>query len=380
MNSGVLYAGVDIGAGSGAKIGLFRDDLSLVSESLLGVNGYGEDAGSLVAGLRSRLEEMAASVAGNQPGLGGAGIVGPGVFLADGTIARAANLEFLTGVNLGRLIEEQLQIPAACMNDADAGALAEWRYHGTELVYWVLGGGWGGAWVTEDGRVRFAQHAWSGYDKDIYPSNEPGYVLPLEKKWLGAVFEQAGISFSAFLNLVLRENGAGSGQILGPNKDPATVRAETVVSGSGRWLIMRTLVTERGELREGLTEGDLEDLDGPETAGRTIRKVEKAGLPLLEATDRLFGQVFAEAGGRLLERLAGDGLDAETPIFLAGKPARGFFSYGPIVQEHMRERGIRNSLLLSELQQRDMNPNLAGAAYLARKAAYNRETNLMKGG
>ncbi len=375
MDSRILFAGVDIGAGSGAKTGIFDTGLNLLEESVLSVEQYGESAGELVSGLWRCLGEMAEKLGAGSSNIVAAGVVGPGVYLSDGTIARAVNLSFLDGVNLKWLIEEKLGIPAACMNDADAGALAEWRYHRSELIYWVLGGGWGGAWVLPDGRIRNLKQHWNGADESIHPASEPGYVLCLDKGWLSLVFSGAGISFADFERLSLLEKGAGANALQGPGNDPASVRAESVVSGTGRWLIMRLLADKGGLSAEGLTMEDVEKLSDSSTAVETVRKVEENRMPLLKDTDRLFSEVFAEAAGMLLKRLEEDGCPGDTPVFLAGKPAKAFFSFGPYLSERLRDMGMINRISLSELQKQDLNPNLSGAGFLARRA-WERERDL----
>ncbi len=368
MRAGILLAGVDIGAGSGAKIGIFDPNLNLLGETELGVEQYGRSAEELVSGLWACLSEMTEGLAADPSNIKAAGVVGPGVYLSDGTIARAVNLSFLDGVNMKQLIENKLGIPAGCMNDADAGALAEWRYHRTELVYWVLGGGWGGAWVARDGQIRNLPQRWDGNDGSIHPAAEPGYVLGLDKAWLSSVFSGAGISFSDFERLSLLSRGEGTNLLLGPDNDPATVRAEAIVSGTGRWLIMRLFAERGGILAAGLSREDLEKLGQLSSAPEVLDKVKDRHTPLLKRTDGLFAEVFAEAACKLLKKLEEDGCPGGAPIFLAGKPARAFFSFGPYMSGRLRAKGIMNSIFLSELQKKDLNPNLAGAAYLAGRA------------
>ncbi|MFW5871011.1 MAG: ROK family protein [Verrucomicrobiota bacterium] len=368
MDSSILFAGVDIGAGSGAKIGIFDQYLVLLAETELAVEQYGLNAGDLVSGVRTCLSGMAEGLGACFADVAAAGVVGPGVYLSDGTIARAVNLSFLDGVNMKQLIEDKLGIPAGCMNDADAGALAEWRYHRTELVYWVLGGGWGGAWVARDGKIRNLPQRWDGNDGSIHPAAEPGYVLGLDKSWLSSVFSGAGISFSDFERLSLLARGEGTNVLLGPDNDPATVRAEAVVSGTGRWLIMRLFADKGGTLAAGLSCEDLEKLGKLSSAPEVLDKIKDRRMPLLKQTDSLFAEVFAEAAFKLLKKLEEDGCPGGAPVFLAGKPARAFFSFGPYMSGRLRAKGMMNGIFLSELQKKDLNPNLAGAGFLAGRA------------
>ncbi len=368
MDFHILFGGVDIGAGSGAKIGIFDLDLNLLGETELDVEQYGRSAEELVSSLWACLSEMTEILGAAPSNITAAGVVGPGVYLSDGTIARAVNLSSLDGVNLKQLIKDKLGIPAGCMNDADAGALAEWRYHRRQLVYWVLGGGWGGAWVSGAGQIRNLPQSWDGNDGSIHPAAEPGYVLALDKAWLSSVFSDAGISFSEFERLSLLEKGTGANVLLGPDHDAASVRAESVVSGTGRWLIMRLLADRGGTLTKGLEKEDVDKLRDSSTAVEVVQKVEESRIPLLKGTDSLFAAVFAEAACILLKKLEEDGCPWDTPVFLAGKPARAFFSFGGYLSERLGERGIMNRIFLSQLQKQNLNPNLAGAGFLARRA------------
>ena len=51
----------------------------------------------------------------------------------------------------------------------------------TDLLYWVFGGGWGGAWIDRAGQVRFPALDWDGNDRKLHYTNEPGYGIPLDK-------------------------------------------------------------------------------------------------------------------------------------------------------------------------------------------------------
>ena len=92
MTASEYCVGVDLGAGSGAKIGLFTDAHTMVGETLLPADKYGGSAESLTAALadtiRAFLEENAAPV----EALRGVGIASPGLFKSDGSYLLAHNL------------------------------------------------------------------------------------------------------------------------------------------------------------------------------------------------------------------------------------------------------------------------------------------------
>ena len=76
-----------------------------------------------------------------------------------------------------------------------------------EFLYWVLGGGWGGAWVADDGRVMFPSTGWDGADGTLHHTNEPGYSVPLAKEALGQIFADEGASLESFEAVVRADLG-----------------------------------------------------------------------------------------------------------------------------------------------------------------------------
>ena len=103
---------------------------------------------------------------------------------------------------------EKTGLPTAIDNDANLGGLAEWSVVQTDLLYWVFGGGWGGAWVDKTGQVRFPAIDWDGDDRKLHYTNEPGYGIPLDKLTLKALFYQYGASFDRFEQIAAEDLGA----------------------------------------------------------------------------------------------------------------------------------------------------------------------------
>ena len=126
------------------------------------------------------------------------GIASPGLFRSNGSYRLAANLRFLCDQNLPLYIQQKTGLPTAIDNDANLGGLAEWSAVQNDLLYWVFGGGWGGAWVDKMGQVRFPAIDWDGDDRKLHYTNEPGYCIPLDKLTLKALFYQYGASFDRF--------------------------------------------------------------------------------------------------------------------------------------------------------------------------------------
>ena len=52
-------------------------------------------------------------------------------------------------------------------------------------------------------------------------------------------------------------------------------------------------------------------------------------------------------------------------MYMGGKPTRALPLFGPVAQAYLRERGLYSYLRPSILLERDLNPNLVGAAVLA---------------
>ncbi len=210
-DTGCLYAAADVGAGAGAAVGLFDSGGRLLSETLVPLSRYGGSAGGLAEALGEATSGLLDERVAGGGSLCAMGIACPGLFRSDGSALAVANLPFLKDVNLPELVGARLGVPAAIVNDADAGALAEWSLARAELLYWVFGGGWGGAWVSADGRILHPSVDWDGEDASLHYTNEPGYSVPIEKSLLGELFA-AGTSGSAQAALTGAAGTSGSAQ------------------------------------------------------------------------------------------------------------------------------------------------------------------------
>ena len=369
------YGAVDVGAGSGAKIGLFDRDGRQCGESLLPVDRYGGSAESLADGVAEILTDLAARENRPRDALRAVGVACPGLFRSDGSAIVVANVTFLAEASLPDLLRRRLGVPALIANDADAGALAEWSLARTELLYWVFGGGWGGAWVSAEGEVRHSSLDWDGDDASLHYTNEPGFAIPLEKLTLRRLFEGAGASFDRLEELCVEELSPEGGVLTGPSGRTDCVRAELVISGPGRWRIFRTFAEKGGAFASGLSAEEARELGDSAAAGKVITRLSESGVDAAVKTDRLFGRILAEAAGVLFEQAAGDGCPAGVPIYVAGGPSRALARFGPCAEEAMRERGIRSELRLSRLEKEGRNANLLGAAVLAANAAEDPKTS-----
>ncbi|MBN2302125.1 MAG: ROK family protein [Lentisphaerae bacterium] len=357
-----IVAGIDIGAGSGTKIGILDLDCQVIGESVLPIKRYGENAQTLVSRVCQIVRELVAGNVGTH--LCAVGVGSPGTVKADGMLRSACNLPFLADADLSNMFAKELGVPAVLINDADAGALAEWYVHKIELLYWVFGGGWGGAWVSADGEIRFSSRGWDGNETRLHYTNEPGFATPLQKRMLEQIFAAAGLCFKDCEKRCAADNGLAT-PFVGPAGKTGAVRAELFVSGTGRWRIFREFALRDETYKTGLSSEEIAELERPETAGRIIDKLGYTGTGVAVRTDKLFGAILAEAAMVILHQATDDGCPDGVPIFLAGKPSRALPLFGSFARKEMLARGIENKLYPSKVEANAHDPNMIGAAVMA---------------
>jgi len=366
-----IVAAVDVGAGSGAKLGLFDvgpdgDAPRLIAESDVPVARYGGSPETMADALAGALRALATGIQEAAPGLGAVGIACPGLFKSDGTAITVSNLGFLSGASLPSVLGERLNVPLAIANDADAGGLAEWALAREEILYWILGGGWGGAWVSADGRVMFPSVDWDGNDSSLHPANEPGYAVPLEKDALARVFAEENderASFNGFEDILRRD--LGDGALSGPCGDKGSIRAETLVSGPGRVRVFRAFLEAGPTCDDALTPEEERALEGLADAGAVVTALGERGMAAAVRTDRVFGQALGEAGAKVIAAAERDGCPRGAPVHVAGGPAKALHLFGPDAEERLRAKGFSNRLLPSRVEAEGRNANLLGAAVMA---------------
>lgn len=371
-----VYGAIDVGAGSGSKVGVFSGreiagrGRQPLGEALLPVGQYGGSPESLADGLLETLAGLLERLNVQRDGLRAVGVSCAGLFRSDGSAIVVSNMRFLWDANLPELLRERLRVPVRFANDADAGALAEWSLLHEELLYWVLGGGWGGAWVSADGEVRHASLDWDGDDASLHYTNEPGYAIPLGKDMLRELFAREGASFDRLEEICIEEPcfeelRRDRGELTGPSGRRDCVRAELLVSGPGRWRMFRALSGGDRDFARYLSAKEASDLEDPATAGEVISRLNELDVDAAVRTDRLFGLVLAEAAGVLFDQAARDGCPGGIPIYLAGGPSRALGLFGPSAADAMRAKGITSELRPSRLEKEGRNANLLGAAVLA---------------
>jgi hypothetical protein len=367
-----LCIGIDIGAGLGVKIGLFADPHHQIEHEFLRRNEYADDFEGFVAALLSRLDLLLKKQGRRMSDVRAIGIASPGLFRSDGTYQLAANLLFLCGQNLKTCMADATGVPVAIDNDANLGGLAEWSVIRTDLLYWVFGGGWGGAWIDKSGHIRFPVLDWDGDDRKLHYTNEPGYAIPLDKLSLKTMFYQYGASFDRFEQIVAEDLGIAGGRLTGPSGNPDSIRAEAILSGPGRCRLFRAVVGDDDFFKRFLDIRETEQMADPSIAGALISKLSNMRVEPAVNTDRLFGRVLAEATLVMCRQARHDGLPEGVPICLGGKPSYALPYFGPSTQRRLGAGGLMSYLRPSVIDERGLNANLVGAAVLADKLASKR--------
>ena len=365
MTTRDIYIAIDIGAGTGVKIGLFTDPHHPIDQSLLHIDEAGGDFETFAAQILNAVEQLLHANDADLAKARSIGIASPGLFNADGSFTLAANLPFLNQRNLKQWIADQTQLPTAIENDANVGGLAEWSVLRVNLLYWVFGGGWGGAWINPHGQVMFPTLDWDGNDASLHYTNEPGYAIPLSKHALKPLFYQFGASFDRFEQIVIEDLQPEQGQLLGPGDNPDTIRAEVILSGPGRCRLFRAVVGDDDFYERFLDIRQTRKMADPSIAGKYISQLSEMRVESALNTDRLFGHILAVATHTLTKAARADGLPDGLPICLGGKPSYALPYFGPTAQRRMGALGVMNYMRPSVIDERGFNANLVGAAVLA---------------
>jgi predicted NBD/HSP70 family sugar kinase len=95
MSGEPLYIAIDLGAGLGAKIGLFRDAQNQFDETILPSEKFTDDFDKFVALLLKKVDRAVRKFGRRIEEARAIGIASPGLFRSDGGYLLAANLTFL---------------------------------------------------------------------------------------------------------------------------------------------------------------------------------------------------------------------------------------------------------------------------------------------
>ncbi len=371
----VTIIAVDIGAGAGTRIAWFSAGRTLGISSINGdiVVVPREKYGETYRQYRGTLIDVIESVT-DPPGVPAPsvstrptaiGISTPGILKGDGSFQRVHNLPHFEGHNLTKDLRDHFGLPVGIDNDANAGALAEWNILQTELLYWVFGGGWGGAWISSEGEVKFPVRDWDGIDGSMHPTTEPGFVVPLEKEYLRELLAGIGGAYDRLETLLRTTFEPKDGIPAGPDGNRNTLRAEVVLSGPGRARLFQAISgrdqppsVDRSTF-PSLPNGDF---------GEYITSLSQRGDETAVVTDRIFGSLFGEAARRIITAAEKEGLPSGAPVCIGGKPSRALPYFGPRAQIVLAEAGLTNYLRPSVIDEQGGNANLIGAAVIGKKA------------
>ncbi len=362
------FLAIDVGAGQGTRVSLFDQSFRELAAIIVPLDNYGDNYDQFRSTLEAQTTQLLDQNPGSRDSLHGIGIASAGIMQHDGSFLLAANLPFLKNRNLCRDLESSFGIPTLIANDADAGALAEWSVLRMELLYWVFGGGWGGAWVSREGRVKFASTGWDGQDASLHYSNEPGYAIPLDKLYIKTLFSEIHASYERWERIMLDDFGNASTILAGPGGREDCVRAEVILSGPGRCRLFRAIVGDDDFYERFLDIHETRQMADPSIAGQHISKLSSMRVQAALDTDRLFGKILAHATRILLRQAHKDGLPEGVPVALGGKPSYALPYFGPSCQRLLGSWGIMNYLRPSVIDERGGNANLLGAAVLASQA------------
>jgi len=359
------YIALDIGAGRGTKIGLFDLEREIITEELMPLHKYADSFEEFAANIVEKINQITEN--GKKYHCLAIGISAAGILQRDGSFQLFQNCPQYNGHNIRKAMADAFNVPVSIDNDANVGALAEWSIMRMELLYWVFGGGWGGAWVDRTGNIRFPAHDWDGKDRSLHLTNEPGYAIGLDKWKLKSFFREVNASFELF-ELNLRDEDLPETYESGPSGNPDTVRAELLLSGPGRCRLFRAIVGNDEFYKQFLDIHEVREMTDPAVAGQHISKLSRMRVESAVNTDRLYGKLLAEATQSMLKQAEKDGLSKDVPICLGGKPSYALPYFGPSAQRLLGKMGYLNYLRPSILDERGANANLVGASVLAERA------------
>ncbi len=369
MNSTGLFLAFDIGAASGAKQTIFDASANTLIPPGICAAEYPESFDVLVSMLAEAADDSLEKIGKTRNDLAGIGIASAGILDSTGAFKLFHNRPQYNGLNLPKALEDSFGVPTAIANDADAGGLAEWSILKLEILYWVFGGGWGGAWISADGDIRHPATDWDGQDSTLHYSNEPGYAIGLERWRLRSLFAEVGASWELFERQLEDDPQLPIDSLMGPGGNTETLRAEVILSGTGRCRLFRCVVGNDDFYENFLDIHERKEITDPAVAGGTINKLSRMRVESAVNTDRLYGKILAEATRILLKEAEADGLPAGTPICLGGKPSYALPYFGPSTQRMLGKMGFLNYMRPSVIDERGGNANLVGAAELARRVS-----------
>lgn len=365
----LYFVAIDVGAGQGTRIALFQNNSeNKIAETQVKLIDYGDTYQSFLSILTETVAKFLRQNGIPEHQLTAIGIATPGILRSDGGFQMVHNLPHFIDHNLRKDLCDHFNVPVGIENDANAGGLAEWSVLRIELLYWVFGGGWGGAWISKSGQVRFPVRDWNGDDASLHYTNEPGFSIPLDKIILKSLFNEVNASYERLERVLLEDFKPTDGKILGPCGDEETIRAELILSGPGRCRLFRAVVGDDDFYERFLDIHETKQMSDPAVAGQYISKLSSMRVEAAINTDRLYGKILATATRTMIKSAEQQGMPEGIPICLGGKPSYALPYFGPSAQRVLGKYGMMNYLRPSIIDERGSNANLVGASVVAMQA------------
>ncbi len=356
-----VIAVIDIGAGIGAKTGLFDLSANPILTGFLPVNSYGGSAGAMVARLFSHIKNLLDTASLSYDCLIALGVDMPGV-ISDGEVYICSNLPFLAGKNIRTLFEKIFRLPVTIINDGESGGLMEWRVRKRDLLFWVIGGGWGGAWIDPCGRATGKGDYCEVMDMGCFLVNEPGYATGLSDEMLNRIFEEYDLSLLRFCYYFIQQSRAIPWQLMDPRTGHSYIRAESIISNRGLYCLYQTVV-ERAEKSSRHNSSDPVTAN-PDRAGMEIYKLCRAGSFVAIRTMNIFGRIFGDVALMVKARAKACGASADIPIYLSGGLANSFDMFGEEMQNPFKRSGDHSRIEPSYFLDKGINTNIMGTFYI----------------
>ncbi len=360
-----FYLALDIGAGAGAKMGIFNKSKELLAEMMLPKSEYGSHGDQFAKALITIIDKNVQETGLDSSNLMSIGICCAGILASDGTFILFKNQPQFNGYNIRKALQNHYNVPTQIENDADAGGLAEWSVLNMELCYWVFGGGWGGVWISKEGEIMHPSYDWDGKDSSLHCSNEPGYSIALDKLKLKTLFYKVDASYDRFERILAEDESLPESVLIGPNNNHQTLRAETILSGPGRCRLFRAVVGDDTFYERFLDIHEVAQMHDPSVAGAHISKLSSMGVEAAIKTDKLYGEVLAVAAQTLINQSRKDGMRDGIPLCLGGKPSYALPYFGPSCQANLGGMGIFNYLRPSVIDESGKSANMLGALVIA---------------
>lgn len=156
-----VVAGIDIG-GTNTIFGLVDDSGNIIAENSLKTTDYPE-INSFVSALTTAIKKLAGENAGLK--LSGLGIGAPNANYNKGTIELAPNLAWKGIIPFTKYVKNEIDVPIAITNDANAAAMGEMVFGGAKnmknFVILTLGTGLGGG-IVINGEVVYGHTGFAG--------------------------------------------------------------------------------------------------------------------------------------------------------------------------------------------------------------------------